>query len=238
MSAERHDCIANGSRTMPSVPPPTPDERDHGHVPCVGTTVRLQEINEALALVADSVPAVEPPASLKARVIAAVAAQLQEPSREPAFAARSDQVMEAAIAGGSSGQAATPNIQTKPPVASWRATFSDWKRCAHSARPAAAFLGDRPIRRAPSIASDMREVSLAGRDAVAAAARAVLELHARTTGGSRSDAGTAAPGRIYQVWVIDGGQLVSAGLLGDQSSGVWHGRQPSRRPHAPAPGPP
>ena len=65
-------------------------------------------------------------------------------------------------------------------------------------------------------AADMREVPLAGREnAVAAAARAYWSpARGLLVVADRLPAPPA--GRIYQVWIIAGGQPVSAGLLGDQ----------------------
>jgi len=68
-------------------------------------------------------------------------------------------------------------------------------------------------------AADMRELSLAGREnAVAAAARAYWSpTRGLLVVADRLPA--PPPGRIYQVWVIESGQPVSAGLLGNQSEG-------------------
>ncbi len=225
MSAERHDRIAERLEDY-ALGHLTPDERQDvdAHVrACAACTRDLQEINEALALVADSVPAIEPPASLKARVIAAVAAQPQEPSREPAFAARSGtrrwKWLSLAAAAALIVLAAMLN-QTETARRQLARDLQRSNAAADTLRDRLQrFSGQTDLALSILIASDMREVSLAGREnAVAAAARAYWSP-TRGLLVVADQMPAPPPGRIYQVWVIDGGQPVSAGLLGDQSSG-------------------
>ena len=96
MSTERHDRIAERLEDY-ALGHLTPDERQdvEAHVrACAACTRDLHEIDEALALVADSAPAMAPPASLKGRVIAAGSCRSSR-FRQPA--------MEMAVVGGGSG---------------------------------------------------------------------------------------------------------------------------------------
>ena len=225
MSTERHDRIAERLDDY-ALSHLTPDEREdvEAHVrACAACTRDLQEINEALALVADSAPAMEPPASLKARVIAAVAAQPQEPSREPAFGGRSGSRRWKWLSLAAAAALIVLAVMLNQTETARRQLARDVQRSNAAADTLRdrlqRFSGQTDLALSILTASDMREVSLAGREnAVAAAARAYWSpTRGLLVVADRMPA--PPPGRIYQVWVIDGGQPVSAGLLGDQSSG-------------------
>lgn len=225
MSTERHDRIAERLDDY-ALGHLTPDEQQdvERHVrACAACTRDLQEINEALVLVADSAPAIEPPASLRGRIIAAVATQPQEPDRERPFATRSDTRRWPWL----SLAAAAALIALVALLTQTENSRRQLARDVQRANTDAGMLRDRLQRvsgqtdLALSIltASDMREVPLAGREnALAAAARAYWSpTRGLLLVADRLPA--PPPGRIYQVWVIDNGQPVSAGLLGEQSSG-------------------
>jgi len=225
MSTPRHDRIAERLEDY-ALSHLTPVERQEveAHVrACASCTRDLREINEALALVADSAPAMEPPASLKGRVIAAVAAQAQEPSHESTVGPRSVSrawpwlTLAAAAAlivlAAMLNQSDTARRQLARDLQRSTATGDTLRDRLQR------FSGQTDLALSILTASDMREVSLAGREnAVAAAARAYWSpSRGLLVVADRLPA--PPPGRIYQVWVIEGGQPVSAGLLGDQSSG-------------------
>ena len=225
MSTERHEQIAERLEDY-ALGYLTPDERQdvEAHLPaCAACTRDLRDINEALALVADSAPAVEPPASLKGRVIAAVAAQVQEPSPQPVFGTRSRHRRWPWLSMAAAAALIVLAAMLNQTETARRQLARDLQRVTADAGTLRdrlqRFSGQTDLALSILTASDMREVPLARRDnAVAAAARAYWSpTRGLLVVADRLPA--PPPGRIYQVWVIDSGQPVSAGLLRDQSSG-------------------
>jgi anti-sigma-K factor RskA len=226
MSTERHDRIAARLEDYALGQLTSDEQRDvEAHVPACAACARdLREINEALVLLADSSPAIEPPASLKSRVIAVVAAQPQDPRLEPAFGrsksgSRRWQWLSLAAAAALIVLAVMLN-QTET---ARRQLARDLQRANADAGTLRdrlqRFSGQTDLALSILTAADMREVSLAGREnALAAAARAYWSP-ARGLLVVADRLPAPPPGRIYQVWVIDNGQPISAGLLGDQASG-------------------
>jgi len=183
----------------------------------------LREVNEALALVGETAPSIAPPRALKARVLAAVAAQPMEPSSRSAFtthrrsgpwkwlavAAAAAVVILAAVL----NQTETARRQLSQDLQRATASVADLQGRLQR------FSGQTDLALSILTAADMRELPLTGREnAVAAAARAYWSpARGLLVVADRMPA--PPPGRIYQVWIIDGGQPFNAGLLSDQSSG-------------------
>ena len=192
---------------------------------CPTCAQALREINEALALLAETSPAVEPPASLKARVLASLTEEREEPSRAhttvetrsglqqwPWLAAAAALLVSIGLAAmlyrsESQNRVLSQDVQ--------RATAEATNLRERLQR----FSSQTDLALSILTAADMRELSLAGREnAVAAAARAYWSpTRGLLVVADRLPA--PPPGRIYQVWVIESGQPVSAGLLGNQSEG-------------------
>jgi anti-sigma-K factor RskA len=225
MSTERHERIAEQLEDY-ALGHLTPDERQdvEAHVrACATCTRELKEITEALVLVADSAPALEPPASLKGRVIAAVAAEHQEPPRAATFGTKSGSGRWAWLSLAAAAALIVVAVMLNQSEIARRQLTEDLQRANANADTLRdrlqRFSGQTDLALSILTAPDMREVALAGREnAIAAAARAYWSpARGLLVVADRMPA--PPPGRIYQVWVIDAGQPVSAGLLGDQSSG-------------------
>ncbi len=226
MSSERHDRIAEllEEFALGQLGPEQQAEVDAHLRDCAACAQALREINEALALLAESAPAIQPPASLRARVLASVANERQEHAREhttrtdsrrhhwPWLATAAALLLSIGLAfslyrSESERQALSQDVQ--------RATAEATNLRERLLR----FSNQTDLALAILTAADMRELPLAGReDAAATAARAYWS----PTRGLLVVADrlpTPPPGRVYQVWVIERGQPVSAGLLGDQAEG-------------------
>jgi len=226
MSSERHDRIAEllEEFALGQLGPEQQAEVDAHLRDCATCAQALREINESLALLAESVPAIQPPPSLRARVLASVANERQEHAREhtartdsrrqrwPWLATAAALLLSVGLAvslyrSESQRQAVSQDVQ--------RATVE----AANLRERLLRFSNQTDLALAILTAADMRELPLAGReDAAATAARAYWS----PTRGLLVVADrlpTPPPGRVYQVWVIERGQPVSAGLLGDQSAG-------------------
>ena len=191
---------------------------------CATCAKEVHELREVLEGVAETVPAMTPSPTLRERVLAGVATEQQEPSRherrvgivqQPRRPLRAMLPLAAAAVLVLAIGAITCRVDQ-----SRRELAGELSR----ARVLNVELQERVQRfgaqtdLALSIltAADMREVPLAGREnAVAAAARAYWSpARGLLVVADRLPAPPA--GRIYQVWIIEGGQPVSAGLLGEE----------------------
>jgi len=196
----------------------------------------LRDINEALTLVADTVPAVAPPPSLKGRVLASVAAQPQERAREQAPDIRSGTRWQwlawaaaVLVAVGLSAMLYRAESRQRTLSADLRQSTTEANTLRERLQ---RFSNQTDLALSILTAADMRELPLAGRDtAVATAARAYWSpTRGLLVVADRLPA--PPPGRIYQVWIIERGQPLSAGLLGDQSEGRGMLVAPPPRPGA------
>lgn len=225
MSGARHDQVVDRLEQYvlgELTPAERHDIESHLHA-CASCSRALRELQDALTLVAESAPSLEPPEALKARVVAAVAVQPQDPPQASPFgASRGTQrwrwlsvaaaVMMVALAGllyqsESSRRALSTDAQRA------NADLVDLRTRLQR------FSAQTDLALSILTAADMRELSLAGREnATAAAARAYWSpTRGLLVVADRMP--TPPPGRIYQVWVIAGGTPLSAGLLGDQAAG-------------------
>ena len=194
---------------------------------CAGCTRDTRELMDALADVGVSVPAVTPSPTLKQRVLAAVAAEPQEPVRMSELTSRATRQHRSRWIAGPWAAAAVLLIAVAALAfrieQSRRALKNEVSRTQRLAdglqRRVQDYAGQTDLALSILTAGDMREIPLGGREnAIAAAARAYWS----PTRGLLVVADRLPPppeGRIYQVWVIAGGQPLSAGLLGPESGG-------------------
>jgi anti-sigma-K factor RskA len=225
MSGARHDQVRDRLEQY-ALGELTPAERHdvEAHLrACAGCARDLRELQEALLLVAASAPSLEPPAPLKARVLAAVVMQPQDPKHVASFGTTGDArrwrwlsvaaaVMLVALAGllyqseSSRRTLATDAQRADADLVDLRARLQ-------------RFSAQTDLALSILTAADMRELSLAGRDNATAAAARAYWSPARGLLVVADRMPAPPPGRIYQVWVIAGGPPLSAGLLGDQTEG-------------------
>ena len=189
----------------------------------------LRETLEALTLVAETAPPLQPSPALKARVLTAL-------QRQPQPSAADRPVLAQTPPNASDGQswrwlalAAAVIVGASLAVLLYRVEAERRTLAADLGRATGEtdslrerlqrFSAQTDLALSILTAADMRELPLAGREnAVAAAARAYWSpTRGLLVVADRLPA--PPPGRIYQVWVIDRGQPLSAGLLGDQSEG-------------------
>jgi len=197
---------------------------------CAVCTQVLRETREALALLAETAPPVQPSPALKARVMASMQGLVQDdvppgqPPPAPTLDIRFERRKWRWLA-----RAAAVMVTAGLAALLYRAE-SDRRTLVQDGQRAVSEISDLRDRLqrfsaqtdlALSVltAADMRELPLDGREnAVAAAARAYWSpTRGLLVVADRLPA--PPPGRIYQVWIIERGQPLSAGLLGDQSEG-------------------
>jgi anti-sigma-K factor RskA len=188
----------------------------------------LYELHMVLEGVVASVPPVTPPATLRERVLAAVATEQQEPvrrERRVGIVQQPRRPFPAIVP-----WAAAAVVVLAVGVVAFRLIDQSRRELADQVSRVQALnteLGQRlrlfrdqtDLALSILTARDMREISLDGREnAVAAEARAFLS----PTRGLLLVADRIPeppPGRVYQVWIIEGNQPVSAGLLGEEPGG-------------------
>jgi anti-sigma-K factor RskA len=212
---------------------------------CADCAGAVRELTETMGTIGETVPRLEPPAALKQRVLASIANEPQElASGVTPFQARST-VVDAGLPGRRSAEREGGSRHV-PASSRWllaaaaivvlglgtalvqiessrRSLDADVRRANATATELQERLrqysGQTDLALSILTAGDMRELSLVGREnAVAAAARAYWS----PTRGLLVVADrlpTPPPGRIYQVWIIESGKPMSAGLLGEPTSG-------------------
>ena len=226
MSSEHHDRIAGllEEYALGQLPPEQQAEVDVHVRDCPTCVVALRDINESLALLAETVPAVQPPASLKARVLASLAEEPQERTRVRAgIDARSTLQWGWLAAAAAIVVGIGLAVLLSRSEAQRRALSQDVQQSAAETmnlrERLQRFSSQTDLALSILTAPDMRELSLAGRENAAAAAARAYWSPTRGLLVVADRLPAPPPGRIYQVWVIESGQPVSAGLLGDQSEG-------------------
>lgn len=193
------------------------------HLPGCGSCMKdVYELHRALEEAVESLPPVTPPAALRERVLAAVATESQEPVRRRVGIVQQPRRPLSAWM----PMAAAAVLVLAVGVAAFRIDRSRRELAGEVSRLQTLnvelqerlkrFSGQSDLALSILTAADMREIPLEGREtAVAAAARAYWSPARGLL--LVADRLPAPPeGRIYQVWIIEGGQPVSAGLLGEE----------------------
>ena len=226
MTLERHAVIADRLEAYVLDQLPEPERREvEAHLQVCATCAKdVHELRAVLEGVAESVPAVTPPAALRERVLAAVVAEPQEPARRDRRVGIVEQPrrpMRAILP-----LAAAAALVLTIGAVSFRLDQSRRELAGEVSRVQVLnvelqqqlerFKGQTDLALSILTAADMKEIPLEGREtAVAAAARAYWSP-ARGLLVVADRLPAPPPGRIYQVWMIEGGQPVSAGLLGEE----------------------
>ena len=226
MTMERHAEIADRLERYVLDQLPEPERREvEEHLRACGTCAKdVHELRAALVGVAESVPPVTPPAALRERVLAAVATEQQETARRERRVGIV-QPPSRRLWGMLPLAAAAVLVLAIGAVAfridrSRRELAGDLSRLqtlnVDLQERLTRFAAQTDLALSILTAADMREIPLEGREsAVAAAARAYWSPgRGLLLVADRLPAPPA--GRIYQVWIIEGGQPVSAGLLGEE----------------------
>lgn len=226
MTLESHAMIADRLEAYVLDQLPEPERREvEAHLQVCATCAKeAVELRAVLEGVAESVPAVTPLPALRERVLAAVAAETQEPPRldhRVGIAQQPRRPMRAMLP-----LAAAAVLVLAVGVIAFRLDRSRRELAGELSRMQVVnvelqerlkrFNAQTDLALSILAASDMREIPLEGREsAVAAAARAYWSpARGLLVVADRLPAPPA--GRVYQVWIIEDGQPVSAGLLGEE----------------------
>ena len=226
MTMERHAEIADRLERYVLDQLPELERREvEEHLRACGTCAEdVHELRTVLAGVAESVPPVAPPAALRERVLTAVATEQQDPVRQERRVGIVQQTRRPLAAWMPLAAAAVLVLALG--VVAFRLERSRRELAGEVSRVQTLnvqleerlkrFSGQTDLALSILTAADMREIPLEGREsAVAAAARAYWSPARGLL--LVADRLPAPPeGRIYQVWIIEGGQPVSAGLLGEE----------------------
>ena len=190
---------------------------------CATCTVELRELNAVLRGVAESVPPMAPSAGLRQRVLASVAREPQEsagihrivrkerPSWSMAWMAAAAILLLAV--GGFAFRAEQSRRLLENELSSTQS------RNADLAKRLQIFTGQTDLALSILTAGDMREIPMTGSGGSAAVAARAYLSPARGLLLVADRLPALPPGRVYQVWVIQGGRPTSAGLLDDTSAG-------------------
>lgn len=195
---------------------------------CSTCALEARELAAVLTGIGESVPPVAPSAALRQRVLAAVAAEPQEPARFERQVGVVQQprrriwtfvpLAAAAVLVVVFGAIALRMDQTRRELVdevSRTLALNDELR-----RRVQLYSGQTDLALSILTAGDMREIPLTGNEAAAIAAARAYWSPTRGILVVADRMPVPPPGRIYQVWVIEkGGQPASAGLLGEQSTG-------------------
>ena len=229
MTMDRHAEIADRLEAYVMGELPDREQRDvEAHLAaCAICAADVHALRGVLEGIAGTVPPLNPPPSLRQRVLDAVAVEPQEPVRSDRRMGVVEQprrpqwrmlpLAAAAVLVIAVGALAIRNEQSRRQFAGdlavERATNADLLKRVEQYR------GQTDLALAILTSGDMREVPLTGQQgAASSAARAFWS----STRGLLlvADRLPAPPaGRVYQVWVIEGGKPASAGLLGDEGGG-------------------
>jgi len=230
MTMERHAEIADRLEAYVLDQLPVLERREvEEHLElCARCAKDVHEIRAVLAEVAETVPPVAPPAALRDRVLSGVATEAQEPvrrERRVGIVQQPRRPLSAMVPWAAAAVVvlAVSAVAFKLIDQSRRELADQVSRGqalnAELGQRLQLFRGQTDLALSILTSGDMREIPLDGRDnAVAAEARAFLS----PTRGLLLVADRMPeppPGRIYQVWIIEGNVPVSAGLLGEEAGG-------------------
>ena len=227
MTMDRHVEIADKleAYAFGQLPAQESREVDEHLRECPTCALEARELAAVLTGIGESVPPVALSAALRQRVLAAVAAETQEPAR---FERQLGVVLRP-----------RRRIWTFLPLAAaamlfvafvWRIDQSRRELADEVSRTQALndelrrrvqlYSGQTDLALSILTSGDMREIPLTGKETTAIAAARAYWSPTRGLLVVADRLPAAPPGRIYQVWVIEkGGQPASAGLLGEESTG-------------------
>ena len=226
MTTERHAVIADRLETyvLDQLPDAERREVEEHLQTCAACAEEVHELRAVFDGVAESVPAMTPSPALRERVRAAVATEAQDAPRRDRRVGVVQQprrpmramlpLAAAAVLVLAIGAFALRLDRSRRELAGELSRVQVMN--VELQQQLKRFAGQTDLALSILTASDMREIPLEGRDsAVSAAARAYWSpARGLLVVADRLPAPPA--GRIYQVWIIEGGQPVSAGLLGDE----------------------
>jgi anti-sigma-K factor RskA len=190
----------------------------------------LRELTIVMEGLAQSTEPVTPPPALKQRVLSALATLPQEPPRRSAdsiVAMPQGVKIRRGVHPAWFAIAAVAILGLSVVVYSLDASRRLVVDDLQEAQSTAAELQQRLDQNAQQAdlavsiltASDMRPIAMAGKENATASTARAYWSPTRGLLIVADQLPTPPPGRIYQVWIIGGGMPVSAGLLGEQSSG-------------------
>jgi anti-sigma-K factor RskA len=225
MTMDRHDDIADALEAY-VLGQLAEDERravDVHLAACASCAREVRELNDVLATLGQTVPPVAPPAALRQRVLAAAAAEPQDPvrvvglikRRHPMWVALPWAAAAALILAVGVVFFRVDSAREQLAVELVQARNDNDKLQERLRR----FTAQTDLALSILTAGDMREIPLIGREGAAAAAARAYWSPARGLLVVADRLPAPPPGRIYQVWVIENGQPASAGLLGEESAG-------------------
>lgn len=226
MTMERHAEIADRleAYVLDQLPALERREVEEHLQACAACAKDVHELRAVLAGVAASVPPVAPPAALRERVLAAVSAEPQEPLRRERQVGIVQQprrplsgmmpLAAAAVLLLAIGVVALRLDQTRRDLAGEVGRVQTLN--VELQEQLKRFSGQTDLALSILTAGDMREIPLGGRESAAGTAARAYWSPARGLLVVADRLPAPPPGRIYQVWIIEGGQPVSAGLLGDE----------------------
>lgn len=229
MTMERHAELADRLEAYVLDQLPEQDRREvEAHLQVCATCAKdVHELRAVLEEVAESVQPVTPSAALRERVRAAVATEGQEPVRRDRRARIVQQPRRptwamvpwaaAAVLVLAIGAVAFRIDQSRRELAGEVSRVQGLN--AELQQDLRRFAGQTDLALSILTAGDMREIPLGGRETAAAAAARAYWSPTRGVLVVADRLPAPPPGRIYQVWIIEGGQPVSAGLLGDEPGG-------------------
>lgn len=226
MTLDRHALIADRLETYVLDQLPEAERREvEAHLQACATCAKeVHELRTVFEGVAESVPVMTPSPALRDRVLAAVATEPQDPPRHErriGIVQQPRRPMRAML----SLAAAAVLVLAVGTVAlrldrSRRELGGQLSRAeeqnAELQQQLKRFNTQTDLALSILTASDMREIPMEGREDAAAAAARAYWSPARGLLVVADRLPAPPPGRIYQVWIIEGDQPVSAGLLGQE----------------------
>ena len=190
---------------------------------CASCSEEVRSITEVLAGIAESTPPIEPPSSLRQRVLTAVAEVPQERARVPApvdvprrSVWRTVPLAAAAVLVLAVGAVAIRIERSRQELAGEVTRMQGINQELQERLK--RFGGQTDLAVSILTSADTREIPRTGDDSSAAARAFVSPTRGLLVVADRLP--VLPPGRVYQVWIIEEGSTpVSAGLLGDEPRG-------------------
>jgi anti-sigma-K factor RskA len=190
---------------------------------CAACAADLRELDAVLSGIGESVPPIAPSAALRHRVLASVAQEAQETASSHRVVRRDRPAPSVAWMAAAAvlllavGALAFRAEQSRRLLENQLSTSE--ARNADLEERLRRFSGQTDLALSILTAGDMREIPLTGSGGSASVAARAYMSPARGLLLVADRLPEPPPGRVYQVWVIEGGRTTSAGLLGGESAG-------------------